>query len=245
MARKSTASKETDLRIPRAGTVDSSRGGQYLPPTVSSKPGWGKTVLGWFVVQEGQAGPPEATDADALISKYANAPLPAPTAISFTGPLPQKVDGAFDFAQVFDAAGVTPEDRDRVTKAQELLRSLPTETPAPVKKQIVEASLKAFGVPTDKIIEASVEEIQALEGFIQAGQSETQKTLTDGNSRIATLEADIARVKLAMQESVTEQEARSRGANSKKLEVQQILEFFGQEAVAKVVRDSPKLHEPQ
>ena len=32
--------------------------------------------------------------------------------------------------------------------------------------------------------------------------------------------------------------------NEKKLEVQKVLEFFGQEAVARVVRDSPKLHEP-
>ena len=32
--------------------------------------------------------------------------------------------------------------------------------------------------------------------------------------------------------------------NAKKLEVQKVLEFFGQEAVARVVRESPKLHEP-
>ena len=30
----------------------------------------------------------------------------------------------------------------------------------------------------------------------------------------------------------------------KKLEVQRVLEFFGQEAVARVVRDSPKLLDP-
>ena len=34
------------------------------------------------------------------------------------------------------------------------------------------------------------------------------------------------------------------GCNQKKLEVQRVLEFFGQEAVAKVVRESPKLVEP-
>jgi hypothetical protein len=32
--------------------------------------------------------------------------------------------------------------------------------------------------------------------------------------------------------------------NAKKLEVQKVLEFFGQDAVARVVRESPKLHEP-
>jgi hypothetical protein len=32
--------------------------------------------------------------------------------------------------------------------------------------------------------------------------------------------------------------------NDKKLEVQQVLEFFGQAKVAEVVRESPKLHDP-
>ena len=32
--------------------------------------------------------------------------------------------------------------------------------------------------------------------------------------------------------------------NAKKLEIQRVLEFFGQETVARVVRDSPKLHDP-
>jgi hypothetical protein len=43
---------------------------------------------------------------------------------------------------------------------------------------------------------------------------------------------------------VGQQEARTVGANKKKLEVQEVLEFFGQEAVARVVVESPKLHEP-
>jgi hypothetical protein len=32
--------------------------------------------------------------------------------------------------------------------------------------------------------------------------------------------------------------------NDKKLEAQQVLEFFGQETVGKVVKASPKLHDP-
>jgi len=45
-------------------------------------------------------------------------------------------------------------------------------------------------------------------------------------------------------ERVHEQAAVVRACNEKKLDVQRVLEFFGQEAVARVVRDSPKLIDP-
>jgi len=35
-----------------------------------------------------------------------------------------------------------------------------------------------------------------------------------------------------------------RACNERKLDIQHVLEFFGQEAVARVVRDSPKLIDP-
>lgn len=213
---------------------------------MSDKKSWGKTVLGWFVVQDrGElgAGSGGDADADALIRKYA-AETPAAPPIEWKGPLPKVEGGTVDFAQVFEAAGVDAAERDRVGKARELLRSLPGETPAPVKKQIVEASLRAFGVPTDKIIEAACEELQALEGFIRTGQADTQKILADGTQRIAELEAEIGRVKQLMQQTVAEQETRTRAANAEKLTVQEVLEFFGQEAVARVVEESPKLKSP-
>lgn len=219
-----------------------------------SEKGWGKTVLGWFVVEDGAsqreapaAAPSGSADAaDALIAKYAGAPEPPPPPpLELKGPLPPSVGGVIDFDQVFELGGVDAAERDRVTKARELLRSLPSETPIAVKKQIVEASLKAFGVPTEKIIEAAVQEMESLESFIRKGQAETQTILSEGALRIQELEAQIAQVKQVMQGAVTEQEARTSGANNKKLEVQEVLEFFGQEAVAKVVIESPKLHEPR
>jgi hypothetical protein len=44
---------------------------------------------------------------------------------------------------------------------------------------------------------------------------------------------------------VAEQQAVIAACNEKKLGIQKVLEFFGQETVARVVRDSPKLVEPQ
>lgn len=223
---------------------------------MSEKKGWGKTVLGWFVVQEDGGGAPASTPAqsdlstDELIAKYAGGstaeapPPPPPPPVQLNGPLPSVVNGTVDFDQVYEAAGVDAGERDRVKKALELLAALPAETPAPVKKQIVEASLKAFGVPTDQIIESAVAEMEALEAYIRTGQGETQGILGDASTRIAELEAEIVRLRQTMELAVEEQRQRTNAANTQKLEVQRVLEFFGQEAVAKVVRESPKLHEP-
>ncbi len=229
---------------------------------MSAKKGFGKTVLGWFVVQEGSGSVDETSagaavagpaggdmSADELIAKYASAdvanpPPPPPPPVELSGPLPPVVDGSVDFQLVYESAGVDEQERDRVNKARELLDSLPSETPAAVKKQIVEASLKAFGVATSLIIEAAVAEMEALEAFIRTGQAQTQNTLAEAGQRITELEAEIASLRQAMEQAIAEQKTRTQTANGQKLEVQRVLEFFGEEAVAKVVRESPKLHEP-
>lgn len=214
---------------------------------MSERKNWGSTVLGWFVVRpEDEAGaasdPASADAAVAAAAEYgADQPVVPVTPMNDPPPAP---GGQVDFPAVYSAAGVEPEQQERVEKAASLLRSLPAETEPAVKKQIVEASLKAFGVPIDKIIEAGVEEIQALESYIRAGAGDTQKVLSESQSRIAQFEDEVRRIKQVMDERVQEQAAVVRVCNEKKLDVQRVLEFFGQEAVARVVRESPKLIDP-
>lgn len=225
---------------------------------MSQKKGWGKSVLGWFVVQEGdesaEAAPTSVAEgelsADELIAKYASAddsdpPPPPPPHIELSGPLPSvSAEGTLDFDAVYESAGVTAEHRDMVNKASQLLASLPAETPAAVKKQIVEASLKAFGVPTETIIESAVGEMEALEAYIRTGQGQTQNLLAEASRRITELDQEIQNLRRTMDEAMAEQRARTAATNLQKLEVQKVLEFFGEDAVARVVRESPKLHEP-
>jgi hypothetical protein len=66
----------------------------------------------------------------------------------------------------------------------------------------------------------------------------------EADLRIKQYEEEIVKLRTVMQDRVTEQQSVVRACNEKKLDVQKVLEFFGQEAVARVVRDSPKLHEP-
>lgn len=212
-----------------------------------TKKGWGKTVLGWFVVQDGEKAPAHDESADALIAKYASeAPAaPPPPEVKLVGELPKVAPGqALDFPAVYNAAGVDAEEQGRVDKAMNLLSTLPAATPKDVKKQIVEASLKAFGYPVEAIIEAGVQEIQALEIYIQEGQKQTQDLLTQSQQRMEQLNQELADIKRVMEEQVSTQYALTQKCNDEKLKIQQVLEFFGQEEVARVVQQSPKLHDP-
>jgi hypothetical protein len=214
---------------------------------VSEKKGWGSTVLGWFIVQEDGAVPPggsAAGDADAAVIAAAaasSAPVPA---VFEKEPPPPSGDGQVPFDDVFTAAGIDAAERERVGKAQQLLASLPAETPVGVRKQIVEASLKAFGVPIENIIEAGVAEIQALEGYIRKSASDTQQLLQDTTSRIAQFEDEVKKLRGRMEQQAQQQQAVAASCNARKLDVQKVLEFFGQEAVARVVQASPRLHDP-
>ena len=61
---------------------------------------------------------------------------------------------------------------------------------------------------------------------------------------MAAFEEEIKRLRAGVDAKVAAQKALADGCN-RKLEVQQVLEFFGQDAVARVVQESPKLHAPE
>lgn len=216
---------------------------------MSDKKSWGSTVLGWFIVHDEEQGdtPPAAeaegqpaeTDAGAI----AAAADAAPVDVFQTAP-PVSVGGRVEFEAVFEAAGIDADERERVEKAQQLLASLPAETPVPLKKQIVEASLNAFGVPIDNIIEAGVAEIQALEGYIRKNAADTQALLEESTRRITQIEDEARKVRAGMDQRIQQQQGIAASCNARKLDVQRVLEFFGQEAVARVVHTSPRLQEP-
>lgn len=207
---------------------------------------WGSTVLGWFIVQDEKSAPPESSEYVEMTddpTATPSEPVPDPAQMFVTAPPPAK-GGAVDFDAVYSAAGIDEEERSRVKRTMDLLRSLPEGTDPTVRKQIVQASLTAFGVPIDSIIEAAVSEIQALEGYIRTGANDTQKVAEEADKRIRMYEDEIRQLREVIQQRVDEQHSVTKLCNEKKLEVQQILEFFGQEAVGRVVKASPKLIEP-
>jgi hypothetical protein len=198
------------------------------------KSGWGNTVLGWFVVRDHE---PDAGQASADA-------VPATPSVEPVGDLPAAPGGVVEFDAVFEAFGIDSDARDRLAKGKGLLKSLPSGADAAVKRQIVEASLKAFGVPVEQIIETACEELQALDAYQRKNGATLQAFCDDSGRRIAALEQDIRSIRAAMDKEVADQKRTVESCNGMKLEIQQVLEFFGTEAVGKVVRDSPKLIDP-
>ncbi|HXQ69853.1 MAG TPA: hypothetical protein VN844_05180 [Pyrinomonadaceae bacterium] len=219
---------------------------------MSDKKSWGSTVAGWFIERDEPQTPTQIESpeneagmtADPVATVPDNYSTPSPTQGVFQTAPPPPTGGQIDFAAVFAAAGVDDEEQQRVTRTTELLRGLPAGTDAAVKKQIVEASLKAFGVPIEKIIEATAEEIQALDGYTRNCAADNEKLIRESDARIKQYELEIANIRTVMQQSVEEQQNLIKVCNDKKLEVQQVLEFFGRDKVASVVKASPKLHDP-
>src|SRR5689334_12910027 len=131
--------------------------------------GLGSKFLGLFVEQgqpkedDGTAPSPAEQIAELARKSTGGAPGAAAAAAAAPTPVPGlKIEkmaasgGApADFDAVFREAGMDGGELDRVKKAEELLRGLPDATPQDVKRQIVEASLKAFGFELEKIVVAA------------------------------------------------------------------------------------------
>ena len=220
---------------------------------MSDKKSWGETVAGWFIERDEPVPAPapeipieddHSLNTSATIPAVSDYTTPSPTQSVFHSAPPPPTGGQIDFPAVFSAAGVDDDEQQRVARTTDLLKSLPAGTDAAVKKQIVEASLKAFGVPIEKIIEATAEEIQALDGYIRNCAADNEKLIHESDARIKQYEQEIANIRTVMQQSVEEQQNLIKVCNDKKLEIQQVLEFFGREKVASVVQASPKLHDP-
>jgi hypothetical protein len=210
---------------------------------MSDKKGWGSSVLGLFVERDdkpaaaddaagagvpgnsGDAAPYSSAGTDGTPATMATPAAAADGSAAFVTDPPAAPGGQVDFAAVYAAAGIDAEEQAQVTKAAELLHALPAGSdPA---RQIVEASLKAFGVPVDRIIGAGEKEIRALDAYVAAGAGDTRKVLADSQQRIAQFEQEIQRIKQVMDQRVAEQQAVERACTDGKLAVARVLEFFG------------------
>jgi hypothetical protein len=211
---------------------------------MSEKKGWASSLKGLFVEPDegagsssGQAAADSAAEETAasgaaMGAAPGGAPDAAPGATPPGVPAAERPmgpaaapGGKLDFAAIYTAAGIGPEEQERVAKAAELLAALPAGTEA--ARQIVEASLKAFGVPVEKIIAAGEREIQALDAYAEADAADTRKVLDDSNQRIARYEQEIQRIRQEMDARAAEQQAVARACAGGKLDLSRVLGFFG------------------
>ncbi|MBI5477224.1 MAG: hypothetical protein HY906_00120 [Deltaproteobacteria bacterium] len=214
--------------------------------------GLGSKLLGLFIEtekKEGEEAPAAAADAEKspadIVAELAGQgvkPRPAgPAAAGFPAapPMPSVprpsgpvAPATVDFDAVFKQSGMDPTELDRVRKAEELLKGLPESTPNDVKRQIVEASLKAFGFDVAKIIVAAQTQLKALGMFVKVHEQQTAKGISDAQARIAKLEDEIIGLKADIEKKAQTLAGVSSAADLRKQQVLKVLEFFNAPAVA-------------
>ena len=215
---------------------------------MSGEHGIGKKIIGTFfnTEPEGEEAPqapasPSRSAAD-LVAEIAAATAapgapPVVDAIAPAAPLStpaQASDPAkpvpslppIDFDKIFREAGMDVTDLDRVKKAEDLLKSLPAETPPAVQKQIVEASLKAFGFDVQKIVAAAQNQRRALDTYVKVTDASTAKAVEDAEAQIHTLTEKIASLHADIEKRTAGKVALAAQAQDRKAQVQRIIDFF-------------------
>ena len=171
----------------------------------------------------GQSAPKKGPPSPAAHSPAAPPPRAMPSMPSPSGPVTPAV---VDFDAVFKTTGLDASDLDRVRKAEELLKGLPESTPVEVKRQIVEASLKAFGFDVAKIVGAAQQQLKALDTWVRLNEQQTSKGITDAQAQIAQLEDKVISLKADINKRADTLASLSAAADGRKGQVHRVLEFF-------------------
>lgn len=215
----------------------------------------GKRLLGLFVESAPDAqdpaaasgvgeGAPSPADEIAALARQseptaAPAPVAAPAAVA-QRPAPARLSPAagtiepakIDFDAVFKNAGIDPQALDRVRKAEELLKTLPDSASDDVKRQIVEASLKAFGFEIAKIVEAVETQTKALDTYVRVNEQQTAKSITDAQAQIAKLEDQVITLKAEIDKRTTSLASLAAAADVRRRQVARVRDFFQTPATA-------------
>jgi len=201
----------------------------------------GSKILGLFVETRDDGTPEEGTpvvggekSAAELVAELASqsapkkGPPPAPSRPMASIPLPSGpiTPATVDFDAVFKNAGLDPAELDRVRKAEELLKGLPEATPKDIKRQIVEASLKAFGFDVQKIGQAAQNQLKAVDTWVRVTEQQTAKAITDAQGQIAQLEDKVISLKADITKRAEQLAAMAAAADSRRAQVGEVLEFF-------------------
>lgn len=155
--------------------------------------------------------------------------VPPPARPAMSVPMPPAgsvAPASIDFDAVFKGAGMDTAELDRVKKAEELLKSLPESTPNDVKRQIVEASLKAFGFDIAKIVAAAQNQVKAVDTYVRVNEQQTAKAITDAQTQIAQLEDKVISLKADITKKTETLAAVAAAAEARKGQVHRVLEFF-------------------
>lgn len=167
--------------------------------------------------EQAQAGP--AAGASGLGA----GPPPAFGAAAQAAPIePAKVD----FAGIFRTTGLTEEETEQVSRATQLLTSLPPGLPIETQRQIVEGTLRTFGIDPAKIRVACQREQKALDAYAVVTHQDLEKRTAEGHKRLAELRAELEKVQRGLEERARGQAGVELACKNQKELIGRVVSFF-------------------
>src|SRR5438067_8768732 len=156
--------------------------------------GLGKKIKRLFL-EEGEqtAAPASAAEEVAQIAQQA---APAQPSAPPAGVEPAHVD----FANIYRAAGLSQEQLDEVDRTEKLLRTLPANLPLETQKQILEGTLKTFGVAPDRIRQTIARQQRSLIAYAGVVKQDAEKRDAEAHARIEQLRAEALKLERAIDE---------------------------------------------
>lgn len=192
-----------------------------------SEKGFGSKIFGLFVETEGESpeSPPQPKSAADAVAELAAQSRPASNSPAPSA-APLAPGAKVDFEAIFREAGMDVTELDRVGKAEQLLRTLPPEAPEAVKKQIVEASLKAFGFEIQRIVAAAQNQQKAIDAYVKVNESATAHALKETEAQVKALTEKVAQLRADAERRSANLTVLSAAARARKDELGRILTFF-------------------
>jgi hypothetical protein len=163
---------------------------------MSEPHGIGSKIKRLFLEEE-EGGAPAAAAAETAGAAQEQAPRqPAASAAA-----PAPVEAAkVDLPGIYRAAGLSDEDLAQVEHAEQLLKTLPANLPLETQKQILEGTLKTFGVDPARIRQTVQRQQRALSGYASVVRHDAEKRDADARARIESLRAEALKLERAIEE---------------------------------------------
>ena len=124
---------------------------------------------------------------------------PSPAAPSSPAAATAPVEAAkLDFGVIY--TGIAADDLAQVERAEQLLRTLPANLPLETQKQILETTLKTFGVDPQRIQKSLQRQQHALATYAAVVKQDADKRDAEARVRIESLRADALKLERAIEE---------------------------------------------
>ncbi len=105
-----------------------------------------------------------------------------------------------DFGSIYRAAGLSQDELDEVDRTEKLLRTLPANLALETQKQILEGTLKTFGVALERIRHTIARQQRSLVAYAGVVKQDAEKRDAEARARIEQLRAEALKLERGIED---------------------------------------------